>query len=541
VDPASPAPRRPISRRRFLGFVGALAAAGASIGALELVRPGGPGRTAGASEAAATSGTPGGASPIPSATPDPHRTYRSRPDLAPPIVAVTTRDGDLAPGLIFLTPANGAGRDGPMVVDDSGELVWMHPEAGNSATDLRVASLRGAPVLTWWEGANNGGIGVGEHIVADTAYRVIARIPGSNGRSADLHELQLTAQGTALFLSDAETAPVLPVGSGPLPTSTLPSVSSPSVSSPGVSSPGAAAPVNPPVMDCAIQEVDLAAGRLLFEWHSANHIAQDESVVPVPTQSGVVYDYLHANSLDVDTDGGLIMSARNTSAIYKIDRQTGEVRWRLGGKRSDFVMGPGASFAFQHDARRQTDGTLTVFDDGQAPGHSRAIVLRLDESAMIASLVREYPQPQGLLATSQGNMQILPNGHVFVGWGSVPRFSEFDAGGRLVYDASFTSSQSYRDYRFPWDARPVDAPAIAIDATTGPLTVYASWNGATGVATWEVLAGSDAASLEVTASAARSGFETSIDARTSAPLVAVRARDASGTILGTSPTVSTAA
>jgi hypothetical protein len=510
VDGASPAPRRRISRRRFLGLLGVLAAV-APIGAFELSRPATPGSATGAKGAGDATDTAAKVSPSPSATSDPHRTYRSRPDLAPPIVEVTTRVGDLAPGLIFLTPANGAGRDGPMIMDDAGELVWMRPDTGESVTDLRVAAYLGAPVLTWWEGTNNAGIGSGEHVVADAAYRVIARIPGSNGRSADLHELQLTAHGTALFLSDGGIVPA-----------------------------GSAATAGQ-VMDCAIQEVDLATGRLLFEWHSADHIDPAESYVAAPTQAGSVYDYVHANSVEVDTDGHLIMSARNTSTIYKIDRRTGEIRWRLGGKRSDFTMGPGASFAYQHDARRQPDGTLTLFDDGQAPGHSRAIVLHLDESAMTTTLVREYQQPQGLLATSQGNMQVLPNGHVFVGWGSVPRFSEFDAGGRLLFDATFTSTQSYRDYRFPWDARPVDVPAIAIDATTGPLTVYASWNGATAVASWEVLAGSDPASLAITASAARSGFETAIDARTAAPLVAVRALDASGNILGTSPMVSTAA
>ena len=518
MNTGAPTPGRPISRRRFLGLAGVLAAGGVAVGALELSRQAaGPANPSASTPATATAGaTPGTAAavPSPSPTPGPRRHFRSRPDLTPPLLSVTTRVGTLAPGLIFLTPANGTTQNGPTIIDDTGELVWMRPDTSGYATNLKVASYQGLPVLTWWQGANNAGIGSGEHVVVDAAYREVIRIRGASGRQADLHELQLTAGGTALITADA--AITMPPASGATPTTPAPAE----------------------VMDCAIQEVDLATGRLMFEWHSTDHVGLDESIADVPKDSGSVYDYFHANSIDVDTDGDLIVSARNTSAIYKIDRQTGQIRWRLGGKRSDFAMGPGTSFALQHDARRQPDGTITIFDDNQAPGHSRAIALRLDESAMTATLVREYPQPQGLLATSQGNVQMLPNGNVFVGWGALPRFSEFDVTGRLLYDATFTATQSYRDYRFPWVGLPDDLPAIAVDGSAGSLTVYASWNGATEIAAWEVVAGKDAKHLEVSGSASRTGFETVIAVKTTAAFVAVRALDASGSILGTSPVVS---
>jgi hypothetical protein len=260
-------------------------------------------------------------------------------------------------------------------------------------------------------------------------------------------------------------------------------------------------------------------------------------VATAPTGPNDIYDYVHANSIDVDADGNLIVSARNTSAVYKIDRGSGRIIWRLGGRRSDFTMGPGASFALQHDARRQPDGTLTIFDDGEAPGSSRGIVLRLDETAMTATLIREYPQPQRRLATSQGNLQLLPNGHVFVGWGSLPRFSEFDADGTLLYDASFSATQSYRDFRSTWVGLPLELPAMAVDRQGGAYTVYASWNGATEVATWEVLAGRSDASLLPVVTARRTGFETVMGVPPVPGLLAVRARDASGAILGTSASV----
>ena len=171
---------------------------------------------------------------------------------------------------------------------------------------------------------------------------------------------------------------------------------------------------------------------------------------------------------------------------------------------------------------------------------ARALVLRLDETARTADLVRAYARPQPDLVSSQGNVQLLANGNLFVGWGSTPYCSEFSPDGRLLSDAAFpVAVQSYRDFRCEWVGEPADSPAVAVDPTGGPLTVCASWNGATKVARWDVLAGERADSLAVAASAPRSGFETAIQLATVASLVAVRASDASGRVLGTSAVVAT--
>jgi hypothetical protein len=213
--------------------------------------------------------------------------------------------------------------------------------------------------------------------------------------------------------------------------------------------------------------------------------------------------------------------------------------WRLGGKKSDFAMGPGTRFAYQHDARRQPDGSITLFDNGASPkvhDQSRGIVLRLDEEAMNATLVSEYTSPDKPLAGSQGNLQVLPNGNVFIGWGSKPYFSEFSGDGRLLFNASFPGSdQSYRAYRLQWKGRPKDKPTVAVEpGSKGTVTVYASWNGATEVASWQILAGPSFDQLKPIGSAPRSGFETPIKASTSEPYVSVRAKDRSDRVLGTS-------
>jgi hypothetical protein len=205
-------------------------------------------------------------------------------------------------------------------------------------------------------------------------------------------------------------------------------------------------------------------------------------------------------------------------------------------------MGPGTRTAFQHDARRQKDGTITIFDNGAHPqvhDQSRGIVVELDMNNMRATLLREYTSPERLLATSQGNMQMLPNTNVFIGWGSEPFFSEFSYEGKLLFNAYFRPEHvSYRAFRFPWKGYPQDDPALA--AERGPndkVTLYASWNGATEVASWEVLTGPNPYQLESAGSAPRKGFETAITLDTTEPYVGVRAKDSSGRVLGTAKVI----
>jgi hypothetical protein len=273
-----------------------------------------------------------------------------------------------------------------------------------------------------------------------------------------------------------------------------------------------------------------------------------ESYAPIPPASkgakAAPVDYFHINSVGEDDDGNFLVSARNTRAVYKVNRATGAVMWRLGGKKSDFAMGPGTTFAWQHDARRQPDGTITIFDNGAAPPvekFTRVLVLRVDERSRRATLVRSYVHPHRVLVPFEGNAQFLPGGHVFVGWGAVNDVTEFDGRGRVLFDASFggKGADSYRAYRLPWTGNPTEDPAVVVVRGTGNgATAYASWNGATEVARWEVLAGPDAAHLHPVGSAAKSGFETAIAVSTPAPQFAVRAIGRAGQILGTSRPVS---
>jgi Arylsulfotransferase (ASST) len=434
--------------------------------------------------------------------------WHTRPDLRIPSLTVTRSEPGASTDPIFIAPYNSpTGQAGAVIVDHLGQPIWENPLAGLVTTNFRVQRYRGSPVLTWWEGSIELGHGVGEYVIADSSYRTVRRVQAARGLHGDLHEFVITPRDTALLTSYVVTDADL--------------------SSVGGSRHGT-------IQDAIFQEIDLTTGRVLLEWHSLDHIPLTESYAPV----GADWDYFHINSVDLDGDD-LLISSRSTHTVYKLDR-TGAIVWRLGGRHSDFSMGAGAGFAWQHDARRRADGALTIFDNGATPAVeplSRGLILDVDEQAMTATLLRQYTHPK-ILAGSQGSVQLLANGNVFVGWGESPHVSEFHRSGRMLFDAVLgTLYQSYRAFRLPWTGRPAEAPAIATAGHGGDLTVYASWNGATDVHTWQLLAGERPGDLRPVSSARSRGFESALSSAAAGPHCAVRALDGAGASLGQSTTL----
>ncbi len=449
----------------------------------------------------------------------PH-SYRSRPDLRPPVIDVTTPPAETAPGYVFVGAKVTDGQNGALILDNTGEPVWFGlPKISTSMIyDVKVQQYRGEPVVTWMEGTTPSGFGAGHFVIVNSACERIAEFQVGNGfDGGDLHELMITSRDTALVIVYSTIEwDLSPVGG----------------------------PMHGVVTDAVIQEIEIDTGRVLFEWHSLDHIPVEESRIAFGglDNSDQPFDYVHMNSIEEDADGNLLISGRHIFAVHKIDRATGEIIWRLNGSRSDFEMGEGTSFAWQHDARVQADGALTLFDNAESNQErdgtvaSRGVVLDLDEEAMTATLVREYIHPTEILSTSQGNMQVLPNGNVFVGWGSAPVFSEFTEHGDLVFNGRFPAAgTSYRAYRHEWVGQPAEPPALAVERGAGDaVTVFASWNGATEVATWRVVSGPNVAALAEVGAAPRDGFETAIEVTTVDPWIAVEALDAAGEVLGVS-------
>jgi len=449
-------------------------------------------------------------------------------DPHPVPITVLKSSPRTARGLIFLTPNAGPGGNpsggptsaaphGPEIVDGQGLAVWFDPlPAGTSAYDLRVQQYRGEPVLTWIQSQGPFSTGPTTGYIADRHYRVIATVNAGNGLTADIHELFLTPHGTALI-------PIY---------RTLPA----DLSAYGGSASGK-------VTEGIVQEIDIATGQVIFEWHSLEHIGLDESHSPAPTSSGVAWDYFHLNAVSLDEDDNLLIDARNTWAAYRLDRRTGEVIWRLGGKKSDFALGPDVAFAWQHNPTAvDHHGLVRIFDNEASPAvlpYSRVIWVRHDDRNKTATLERWFKHPDGLSAGSQGNAQGLDNGDTFVGWGQLPRFSEFDEQNDLLFDGSLPAGyNSYRAYRFEWDGEPEGSPTATAQPTSGGGTlVHAIWNGATRVARWDVLdasAGTGDDDRRPVASAAWNGLDTAITTGPSLQSVVVVARDREGRRIGQS-------
>jgi hypothetical protein len=291
-------------------------------------------------------------------------------------------------------------------------------------------------------------------------------------------------------------------------------------------------PRNSQVRESIIQEVDIATGRLLFEWRSLQHIPVSASREPM----GEPYDYLHVNSIQQLPDGNLLISARHTWAVYKLERRTGKVIWTLGGKQSQFHMGPGTEFSWQHDARQVSDRVLTLFDNGtngpiKTERQSRGVALAVDESRRKVTLGQSYVSSHKLVAGAMGSVQTLPSGRVMVGWGVASYTSKFDVDGALLSEFALPAGMySYRGLWLPWEGAPHHRPKVIAkrDRQRATTTLYASWNGATEVTDWQVEAGPGHDQLRPLGVASSHGFETVIPLQPSHRYAAVTALDRFG-------------
>jgi hypothetical protein len=302
--------------------------------------------------------------------------------------------------------------------------------------------------------------------------------------------------------------------------------------------------------------MDIETGTVLFEWRSLDHISPNESALPLPlgqagfANSSMAWDYFHINSITKGDDGHYLLSARHASTIYKINGTDGTAIWRLGGKWSDFVLGPNVTFGFQHHARymkggSEFSGVISLFDNsvygseaggGDKEVHlypfSRGKYIRLDHESKTATLERTfYPPNNSILSFSQGSLQTLPNGNVLIGWGSDGQITEYSPDGEPVFHAFLDSGflqdkvQNYRAFRYNWTGFSPETVAVFAEAVDSPheTNIYVSWNGDTETAVWrfvwfeETVAGLITRMKDVK----RTGFETRL--RLSGPPAAIGA------------------
>jgi len=358
----------------------------------------------------------------------------------PPPVTILTSSGHAPRGDIFITPTGDTGTyaNGPEILDRHGNVVWFHAvPQGLTAADFRTQRYLGRRVLTFWQGTGLGGLATGTDYIYNDHYQQIATVNAGNGLSADGHEFLITPWNTALILAYTTA------------TENLTSIGG---------------PANQSVINGVVQEIDIRTGRVLFQWNSADHVPFSQSEQPLPASPSTPWDWFHINAVHIDTDGNLLIDARDTWTAYKVNHFTGNIIWQLGGKASSFTLraAPGQSldnageiFAWQHDPEAIGHNEYTFFDNESAGTSefpaSRTVTVTLDPRDRVATLIASDDQPEGLVAPSQGNAQTTADGGLFVGWGALPYLSEFDPSGRLVFNAEFpTGVNTYRAYALPW-------------------------------------------------------------------------------------------
>ena len=408
-------------------------------------------------------------------------------------------------------PRRPHGQNAAMLFSPGGALLWYAPRR-ERVYDLKTVTYRGRPHLSMHVRT---GRGDGVFELLDARYRVVERIAFGAPYRTDLHEIQLTDHGTA-YLGAYRRLRMRGVGI---------------------------------VTEYVVREIVIGTGRVLFEWHSLDHVPLRATYRPQPRRG--TWDYFHGNSIEppVQGDPTVIVSSRNTSAVYGIDRRTGEVRWRLGGKRDDFGVARGATrFCAQHDARRLPNGDVTLFDNGGrgntepgCPRHqARVMRFRLDRSRGTARLIASMPSERfggsgaALLPVGFGSAESLANGDTLVAWGTSGWVTEVTSSGAVPFTFHLPNA-TYRAARAPWTGRPGGRPALAVRRRAGGLDAWASWNGATRIAHWRLLAGNEPSGLRADGPrVAFTGLETRLRHPRRPRLVAVQALDARGRELGRS-------
>ncbi len=457
--------------------------------------------------------------------------FVSAPRLHPPKVRTDapTSARKLAPGYFMVSNFKNlamteplVGQGGPLILDSHLQPVWFNPISTSLfSLNLRAQTYLSKPALSWWQGVISpvGAVTSGEDIVVNDRYQTVAKLEGKDGWIISPHELLIS--GANAWVTAYKNVPMnlAPYG-------------------------GSASGV---LTDSAVQEYDLKNGKLLSTFDAFRHISLSQSQIHPSPMPGIPWDAYHVNSINLTGSGTFVTSMRNTWAAYKVKASTGTIEWTLGGKGSSFTFGRNSTFQWQHDVELHAGNEVSLFDDACcgvlgpgkfAPpsGPSRGLVLKLNTTTHTANLLAAYTAGHvGLETSTQGSAQLLRGGNVLVGWGGQPWFSEYSKSGKLLFDARFPDPDiSYRAYLQQWVGTPFFPPSGAARKSKGKTTVYASWDGATQVASWRVLGGPNVKHLKSLATRRKNGFETVIGMKGSSGVYKVQALDVKGHLLRTS-------
>jgi hypothetical protein len=464
--------------------------------------------------------------------PESQEHFKTEPTLQPPKVKVNVADPSLK-GDFFLDPLPAptihvgskllefevVGPDGLMLLNPEGKLLWWRQlPKGVVGSNLEKVTYEGRPAIAWWEGdVTETAYGLGEGVIANSSYEPVAHVKAGNGLSMDIHELWITPQGQAWI--DAVEPVCEPVCDES----------------------------HPPILDYVAQEIDIDTGMVMWEWSPLGHVPLSETEA-VPANGA--FDPYHLNSIEPIAGNRVLISMRDTSGVYLLSQDDGHIIWQIAGKKSSYTRTAGTRFYFQHDAKLEGKNlqTLTVFDDEAGPpahGVSRGLVLHLATNGKVR-IAHQYLRPKITVAGAEGSMRVEKGGYAMVGYGSTPYFSEFSRGGgpehqgKLLFDAELPRGDgTYRVLREEWEGTPNTLPKLVAERESlTEVALYASWNGDTKVASWQVLGGESAESLTPLGNYAWAGFETKMNVASTAGTFEVQALDSHGHVLASSGPVS---
>lgn len=487
--------------------------------------------------------------------------YKSRPDLAPPTLNISVPStNETADGLIFYTPesiyedntGHGPAQSGPYIFTGKGELIWSgFGFVGPRSENFQVHSYRGKKVLSIFEGSHNSpmGHGHGHTVIFSDQYRLVEQIQGGGHKLADQHEFLFYDDDSVVFtVFDPEIRDLSPYG--------------------------ATSENQQWILDNKIQKVNISSNQLLWEWSALDHVdpigtnlTLQSGNAGLGTNSSQVWHYFYMNAFDVDrkTDTYLI-SARSMCTIFKVDGATGNIIWQLGGRNSDFALGKGVDFCWQHDTRmhqkylhyesKNSKEIISFFDnsahenlaggpDLKARGYSAGKVVELDTATKTAKLIASFRAPGDLSVRSQGNLQLLPNGNAFINWGYNGALSEHKPDGTTIFYSGLDSgrlgpgTENYRAFKFDWHALPYEEPALVAFKETNGTTLYVSWNGDTETRMWKFFEYAGNGKRQLLGMSRRTGFETSFRTDKRVQNIVAEAFGPHGEFLVSSPVVKT--
>jgi hypothetical protein len=288
---------------------------------------------------------------------------------------------------------------------------------------------------------------VGEFVVVNENFEFVDAFHEENGYSIlDGHDFQIASNGNVLIaIQDWQHIDMSAIVPGGHPNAT--------------------------VVGFVMQEQD-AAHQVAFEWRSWDHFEITDAVGIDLTAPFI--DYVHFNAFEYDTDGNILISCREMCEITKVDRQTGDIIWRMGGSQNEFTLvGDTQWFERQHSIRRTPTGTITVFDNGalNPPWESRAVEYEVDEVERIATMVWEFRHDPPLFSGFGSNVQRLPNGNTMINWTPRGLVTEVRSDGTKAFEMVFDEHQTYRAFRFEWDGVAA-RPELWYEATSTEVTLH---------------------------------------------------------------------